>query len=699
MDSKPSYAQLEQRVQELERRALDFKQKEDTLRFIETRQCLVNYANYHSLDQLLSRALDEVGTFVNSPIGFYHFVEEDQKNLSLQQWSTRTLREFCQAEGKGMHYSIDQAGVWVDCVHAKKPVIHNDYASLPHKKGLPQGHAKVIRELIVPVMRENKVVAILGVGNKPTEYTQRDVNIVSYLADVTWEIVRRKRMEEALQKERDFVENLLNTAQVIILVIDTEGRIVRFNRFMEEISGYTLADIAGKEWIETLIPSEERKHIRNIFSDITGEIQIRGNTNALVKKDGGLREIEWHYKTLKDIHGNVLGLLAVGLDITDRQAMEAQLHQAQKLESIKTLAAGIAHDFNNMLTVITGNTAYALSHFSQDNELFEVLLDAQKSAKQAQALTQQLLTFTKGGAPVKKITDLNQLIRESATFVTRGAESTCEFKLSDDLWTVEVDQGQITQVVSNLVINANQAMPEGGTIKIQTENAVIESNKIALLPPGRYVRVTVRDYGIGIANSFITKIFDPYFSTKQKGSGLGLATAYSIIKRHGGHIAVESTIGIGTTFYIYLPASNNMAIKVRDKDEARHIGHGKILVMDDQKLILNMVRRILNRMHYETSCATDGEQAIEMYKKALETDDLFKLVILDLTVPGGMGGVRTMAELLRIDPSVKAVVSSGHSSDPIMANYQDYGFCDVMCKPYTTDEVAQLMNKIFGEKL
>jgi len=378
--------------------------------------------------------------------------------------------------------------------------------------------------------------------------------------------------------------------------------------------------------------------------------------------------------------------------------LESQLQQSQKMESIGTLAGGIAHDFNNMLGVISGNISYALTHFNEEDELYGVLFDVEKSSKQAQNLTHQLLTFSKGGAPIKKLADINALIKESAIFSTRGTRANCSFELLNELWVAEIDDGQINQVMGNLLINANQAMPDGGTITIRTENAKFDRDIGIPLPAGKYVKIMVEDQGVGISGKDLSKVFDPYFSTKKQGSGLGLASTYSIIKKHGGYITACSAIDKGTIFNIYLPASSKTVEKTNDSKKLSHTGgQGRILIMDDQEMILKMVSRMLERIGYETEFATDGAKAIESFRKAYESRNPFDLVILDLTVPGGMGGAETIPELLRIDPELKAVVSSGYSNDPIMSHYQDYGFCGVVPKPFTMDQLAKVLNQILGK--
>ncbi|MFH2044176.1 MAG: GAF domain-containing protein [Pseudomonadota bacterium] len=300
------------------------KPSSKTRDFIRIRLRLFEFAISHSLEELIQKTMDEVGKLTESPIGFFHFVESDQKTLSLQAWSTRTVNEFCKAEGKGTHYEIDRAGVWVDCVHQRRPVIHNDYASLPHRKGLPPGHAAIIRELVVPVMRDDRIMAILGVGNKPADYTEDDVEKVSFLADVGWEIVEHKRADEALYKEHEFSKNILNTAQTIIVVLDLGGYIISINTFMEELSGYRLDEIKGKEWFSTFIPARERDNIRVLFKKAVGDIRTKGIVSSILLKDGSERDIEWYDRTLKDKNGKIIGLLVTGQDVTERKRAEKE---------------------------------------------------------------------------------------------------------------------------------------------------------------------------------------------------------------------------------------------------------------------------------------------------------------------------------------------------------------------------------------
>ncbi|KPA12107.1 multi-sensor hybrid histidine kinase [Candidatus Magnetomorum sp. HK-1] len=528
----------------------------------------------------------------------------------------------------------------------------------------------------------------------------KPVKLIGAVIDIT----ERKRSEKALIESEALFRSYFELPLVGRAITSPTKGWIKVNDKLCNMLGYTNTELKSMTWVELTHPDDLSIDIEQFNRVIDGQIEGYSIDKRFMHKNGDVIFCSLSVQCLRKHDGSVNYFVAIIQDITDRKLaeqkqskLEEQLQHAQKMEAVGTLAGGIAHDFNNMLGVITGNASYALNNVNKNDELHEVLLDVQESAKQAQNLTHQLLTFSKGGAPIKKVTDINRLIKESAIFSTRGAKTNCIFELPDNLWSAEVDEGQINQVIGNLVINANQAMPNGGAIIIRTENTEIEANSGIPLLVGQYIKIVVEDQGVGISKKHLPNIFEPYYTTKQKGSGLGLATVYSIIKRHGGHITVYSEIDKGTVFNIYLPASSKDVKESEDKGDSIHTGQGKILIMDDQGAILKMVGRMLNRMGYVTAFATDGSQAVEMYKEAQFSENAFDFVILDLTVPGGMGGLKTIIELLKIDPNVKAAVSSGYSNDPIMANFEDYGFCGVVPKPYTKAQLSEVLNKIFSE--
>jgi nitrogen-specific signal transduction histidine kinase/ActR/RegA family two-component response regulator len=415
-------------------------------------------------------------------------------------------------------------------------------------------------------------------------------------------------------------------------------------------------------------------------------------------RDGTIKDVEASTAAIQ--YNGKSATLGIVRDVTERNKMEEELQKAQRLESLGILTGGIAHDFNNILVSIIGSLSLIKVHAKSGDKFFDYLTRAEKAALRAKGLTQQLLTFSKGGAPIKKTASIPELIEETANFSLRGSRVRCEFSMPGNLWPVEIDEGQMSQVINNLIINAQQAMPDGGIIRIGAENVIIEENEGLPLAVGKYVKVSVKDQGTGIPKAYLQKIFDPYFTTKEKGSGLGLATSYSIIKKHGGYLTAESDAGAGATFYIYLPASEKQILVVKGVvEEEIFSGHGRILFMDDQQNVREVAGDMLMSLGYEVEFAGEGHEAIDLYKQAKDSEKPFDAVILDLTVPGGMGGQEAIRRLRKIDPGVKAIVSSGYSGDPIMSEYRGYGFSGVMAKPYEIKKLGEILyNVLTGEE-
>jgi two-component system, cell cycle sensor histidine kinase and response regulator CckA len=379
-------------------------------------------------------------------------------------------------------------------------------------------------------------------------------------------------------------------------------------------------------------------------------------------------------------------------EIEQRKLVEEELLRSRKLEALGVLAGGIAHDFNNFLTIISGNIALAKMQLKPADTVGDTLDQAATACKRAASLASQLLTFGKGGAPVRRPTPLAGVIRDAVDLARAGATATIDLFIGSDVWSADIDIEQISHALHNILLNARQAMPEGGVIEVRAENVVLDANFKPLLG-GRYVMISIKDYGCGIAAEVLPSIFDPYFTTKRNGRGLGLASVHAIVAKHEGHITVQSILGAGTTFSVYLPACEPAQPTETATAEPLPIGSGRILVMDDEEPICQLLAQILERLGYEVECAKDGAEAIELYRRAKDLSRCFDAVLVDLTIPGGMGGKEVAARLRQIDETVIVVVSSGYSDTPIMSEFRRYGFADVLPKPWTAAQLGEALRR------
>lgn len=384
-------------------------------------------------------------------------------------------------------------------------------------------------------------------------------------------------------------------------------------------------------------------------------------------------------------------------DITDNKRMEAELIKTQKLESIGILAGGIAHDFNNLLTGIMGNISLTLLSEEITPAAWKRMTEAEHACVRAKDLTQRLLTFSTGGTPVKRIAQLGEVLKETVSLSLAGSSVKAEFLLPEEEYLIEIDEGQMRQVIQNITMNAVDAMPQGGTIFVSCEQVSGETDRNVPAGAELFLRMTIRDEGHGIPSKDLMNIFDPFFTLKKNRSGLGLSTSYSIVKSHGGSIVAESQPGQGAAFHIYLPAHRHQ--ETSPDGGIAKTSQGRVLIMDDEKMIRDVASEILKRAGYETGVAEDGLEAVTLYWDAKKRASPFHAVILDLTIPGGMGGMETLAKLRQIDPSIRAIVSSGYAKDPIIANYREHGFSGVVAKPYNMKELIQSVRTIVNPVL
>ncbi len=519
------------------------------------------------------------------------------------------------------------------------------------------------------------------------------IEIIGFGNDVT----ERNRNEEEARK---FI-SISDHASYGLCIISTNGIIEYINKYFAEIHGYSVDEVKGQS-IYMFHSEEQLEQINEVRSIIFEKGAFQSIEIWHSHKNGTAFPMLTNAVLVRDEKNNPKFIEITCIDTTEHKRLEEELTKTRKLESIGILAGGIAHDFNNLLTAILGNISLAMLDLTEEHDkLIAPLKNAEKASLQARELSQQLLTFSRGGAPIKKTTSIEELIYDSANFSMKGSNVKCNFQFDNNLFSVDIDKGQISQVINNLVINAQQAMSKGGTIHIACQNKTIGRGDSVKIKPGNYIHISIADEGIGISQENLTKIFDPYFTTKTKGSGLGLATSYSIIKKHEGCIEVESEENVGTIFHIYLPASKKVSSAESDSSKDQQTvafnGKGTILVMDDEEIIRDIVGELLIHLGYEVEFAQNGTEAIDLYCKSLEQKKPFDAVIMDLTIPGGMGGKEAMEELLKIDPKVKSIVSSGYSNDPVMAQYKEYGFSGIARKPFDIKEISTVLHGILSD--
>lgn len=494
---------------------------------------------------------------------------------------------------------------------------------------------------------------------------------------------------ESETRYRSIVENTRD----VIMITRPDGIISYLSPSSRELFGYAPEELAGRR-SQVRHPDDGAKVDRSFAEAIKG-----GNGSTLeyriVTKD---REVKWISHSWSPVFsdGALRMVVSVVRDITERRKMEEELIKAQKLETLGVLAGGIAHDFNNILTAVWGYLSLAKAAARPMDKVVELLNEAEKAASRARDLTQQLLTFSKGGTPVKKPLALEAVLKDAAGFALSGSNVRCEMDVPENLWLVEADEGQVNQVINNLVLNAVQAMPQGGVVRISAQNVGAGTAGQVPLAGKDCVMFRIRDEGIGIPEDHLQKIFDPYFTTKQRGSGLGLSITYSIVRNHNGAITVNSTLGEGTTFCVYLPASAEpAALKPRGIEDSPR-GTGRILLMDDDEVVRAVVGRMLHHIGYEVAHAEDGGEMLAAYEQAMTEKKPFDVVIMDLTIPGRMGGREAIGKLLALDPRARAIVSSGYSNDPVAANFAHHGFKGFVPKPYRVEDLAAELKRVMA---
>ncbi|MDX2494950.1 MAG: cache domain-containing protein [Desulfuromusa sp.] len=510
--------------------------------------------------------------------------------------------------------------------------------------------------------------------------------------------------EKALVDER---EQLLVTLYSIVdgvITTDTDGHVELMNKVAEKLTGWIQIDAAGKEMKEVFNLAHGEDHLgterKGIEEQLADSITVPEHKALLVAKDGTEYHIATSSAPIYGTQGEIRGTVIVFRDETERLKIEEELFKAKKLESVGLLAGGIAHDFNNILAGLFGNIELAKRKIPEDHAAYSYMQVAHQALERATNLTKQLLTFAKGGEPILEAVSADQVIDTVVHFNLSGSQVKAAINLPDDLWPVKADKGQLGQVFANLTINAKHAMPMGGTLHVTAENISAEKGDSSVGISSDSVKLEVRDEGMGMSSDILERIFDPYFSTKQTGSGLGLATVRSIIEKHHGQIYVKSEPGQGTTFTLYLPADRSSYTTVADISsdgvDSSLPSAGRVLVVDDEEIVQKVLMEMLRLSGYTVDTASEGREGKEKYLTAMNDGTPYDLVIMDLTIPGGMGGKEAVQEILTLDPAAKVIASSGYSTDPIMARYMEYGFKGRISKPFQLADLQWEVSRVLN---
>ncbi len=624
----------------------------------------------------------------------------------------RWLRESQKAGGVGSYHFDFGKGVW-NCTPTMEEIfgIGPDYARTfqgwvdivaPEQRGAMAAYFGSLLESGDRFDREYRIVRICDGQERWVhgrgEFLRDASGAIASLIGTIMDVTSRKQADEKLRLSEEKFGTVFNRAPLMMTISSLDdGRYIDVNREFCEVSGFLRDEAIGKTSVE--LGWLEAGPRERLLDAIRAEGRVSNVELSLRAKDR--RPVACLFSgELISVEGKQL-LLSIALDITEKIRMQEQLNRTQKLESLGVLAGGIAHDFNNILTAVLGNLSFARRLVGSDHRAAARLAECEKATVRAGELTQQLLTFSRGGAPVKRTVDTGKLLDEIQQFALRGSNVKGVLDLAPELWCLDADEGQVGQLLNNLLINAKQAMPCGGTVTITALNETVAEKEGDSRPAGRYVSISVRDVGTGISPENLGRIFDPYFTTKESGSGLGLASVHSIVRRHRGDVSVSSIPGKGTEFIVRLPAAapgeTAGGTAPTDNLETLPTGVGRILVMDDEELLARLAAMMLGELGYVVETCADGAEAIERYRNAIETGSPFAAVILDLTVPGGLGGREAAAGILEIDPGAVLVVSSGYSNDPVLADCRAYGFMGSVAKPYTmgtlAGEIARLTNR------
>lgn len=640
------------------------------------------------LDECLSYAL----ILANMEKGIVYLFSEEKRDFYLAKSKGLTPDEIEKA------LYVERDSTYYKYLMLKKAIYATEKKLKLIKNSIAIPYVKTVINL--PLVFNNKHIAcivLLSTRNKTVSKSIK--NILETLSIQMAQLIAYAKAEDQLKDEKELLSTTLRSISDGVISTNIKGEIILFNPIAEEITEWQKEDVIGKN-INLIfkIKEEEELSIDNIFESIIKQkkIDYYSYNSELLTKNKNIKNIEFTVSALRDKNKNITGVAIVFKDITKKLKLEEEIMKANKLESLGSLAGGIAHDFNNYMTSILGNISLALA-LTEDNNISKFLTEAENAIIKSKNLAQQLLTFAKGGSPITEPACIKKTIQQALTYITKSSNISFNLELIEDLMPVEIDIEQIGLVFKNIFLNAIQAMPDGGVIKIKANTILINENSNLPIKKGQYIKISITDQGIGIPDNFKDKVFDPYFTLNKNRPGLGLAICYSIIKRHNGLITFESEENKGSTFYIYLPVSTKKIEKTVQNNNIK-FGKGKLLIMEDEEVVSNVLASMLSYLGYDYTITKEGSETIEKYKEAKKSGNPFHLILMDLTIKDGMDGETAIKEILKVDPEAKVIATSGYSNSPILSEHRKYGFIDSLVKPYRIETLSEIINKAL-EKL
>ncbi|MBN1479760.1 PAS domain S-box protein [candidate division KSB1 bacterium] len=662
-------------------------------------EILSQFVGSEITDTCIQNTLQTIGEWSNAGrASVYRILEGGTFLSSIYEWCGTSVKPQVKKRQNILVEHLDQ---W-DAILEEKGFIHvPDTAKLPanlRSEKIISASRDIKSFLFIPFRIRNKLYGAISIEDteKADRWADDDIKLLRLSSEIISSAFERIEAEKMLKRSEAQYRTLFDSSNDEIYVYALKaglqpGNYINVNNAACTRLGYSKDELLCKSIFDIEAHDNLGKTRAFLERIVRKNHHIFETTH--VTKDG-LRypvEVSSH---LLELEGQTV-VMSIARDITERKRIEEEVQKSQRLESIGVLAGGIAHDFNNLLSIILGNAQLARMMSAQNKDISRFLQNIEQGASQASTLTQQLLTFSKGGAPIREVYPIDTLIKNAVQLALSGLDEHAVYDISTDLYSAKIDRGQIRQVIHNLILNSAQAMPSGGAIGVSAKNVHSKNfRRLQHLNPGPYVQISIKDNGVGIPKNELPKIFDPYYTTKKNGSGLGLTVAYSIIKKHDGLLVVDSKPGKGTIVHIYLPAVIQKWDKVSTAQPQIDAYKGSVMIMDDEELVLEVAEEMLRQLGFRVQRSKNGEELLEIYEQAVQSKTKPDFVLMDLTVSAGMGGVEAMRKLLKLDPEVKAIVSSGYSNDEIMSNYPKYGFAGVVAKPYTLDDIERVIARV-----